>query len=254
MSSIAHGAKKRFSLVTTRTKTREKNMPAEYTTKKHALQREKKTLESTLELIDSSHNSWKSISLSYKKFAELVSSDAGVDTVVFPKAGATATATNELHDHFAAPRPVDHPPARLLAHVKAFIAELETIEKECKALEEQSVEKSRYEKKTRKLEKKTSSTKHVSKAASEDKTVHKKQSNIHKLEEETAKFDVKFQSTMDMLKKANAKFEKVLHCAHSAFWLEQDEAINFTAEKTASARADASTSKDELVAFDLGKC
>lgn len=226
-------------------------MPNEYTVEKHSLEREKKTLEHALDLLTHSHDSWKDLGSSYKKFADLVSGDAGVDGVVFPHAEEAAKAANAVHHKLEVPPESSKPPARLIAHIKAYLAELKAVEKECEAVEKLYVESHRYEKKSQKLARKADRA-----AGQKDKPVakvtEKRNRNLDKYENERNKYNNKLASVMDMLKRSNAKFDKVLHCAHAAYWLQQDEVLTFIVEKTADARGKANEHKDELVNYDLG--
>lgn len=244
--------KKRLSLLTTRTKTVEKGMPDEYTAGKHALEREKKTLEQALELMNNSHGSWKHIGHTYKKFAELVSSDAGVDSTVYPEAGETAKAADAVHHKLEAAPDSSQAPARLIAHVKAYLAEINTIEKECVDVEKRWVEKHRYE---NKASKKKGRFDKFERKGKTDKAEKEKDDLIrqeNKLANESAPFQTKLTGVLEMMKSTNGKFDQVLHCAHAAYWLEQHEILTFISDKTASTRNNSLAHQDKLVNYDLG--
>lgn len=249
MSSIAHGMRKRLSIATTRTKTVERNMSNDYTTEKHAVQRQKATLVKALEFVKKGHTGWKDIAESYKKFAEMVLNDTPLDSPLYEKTSKANESANAVHAHMSQPPDSSVAAARLVAHVQAYIAELTTIEKEFPVVEHGFIEVSRYENKVGKLSGKAS--KSEKKGNTDDKTSSRVRKNIDKLEEERAKHRPKLEGVIDMMKRANAKYPKVLHCAHTAYWLYEDSFLTATESHTKETRESCNCVKEELVSLDL---
>lgn len=252
MSGITHGMKKRMSLLTTRKKTVENGLPDEYNTAKRAMEREKKTLERALALLDTSHDSWKQIGHSYKKFADLVSSDASVDAALYPQAGDAAKAANAVHHKLQAGPEDTASRSRMIAHVKAFLAEVSATEKDCVDVEGRWVESNRYETKVSRKQKKMEKAERKNKADKAEKVKKQLHGNESKYEAERVTYESKLTSTIDRMKRINSHFDKVLHCAHAAYWLEQHEVLTFISEKTSDARTVSVAHQDELVNLDLG--
>lgn len=250
MSTIAHAAKRRFSIATTRTKTVEKNISNEYTSEKHELLRHKATLESALNFVKKGHTGWKDVADSYKKFAELIDGDTPVDAPMHQKAVEARDSANAVHDHMSAPLSSEAAPAVLVSHVRAYISELETIEKQFPDVEGKFVEFCRYEKKSGKLSDKAAK---ATDTTSGDKNVSRANRNVRKLEETRAAFQTKLDGVLDMLKRSNAKYVKVLECAYTAYWLYEDTFITATESRTKGLRSKCESCKDELVKFDVSK-
>lgn len=252
MSGITHGMKKRMSLLTTRKKTVENGLPDEFNSEKHAMEREKKTLEQALSLLDNSHESWKQIGNSYKKFADLVSSDANVDASLYPQAGDAAKGANAVHHKLNSGPEVSASRSRMIAHVKSFLAEVSAAEKDCASVEEKWVERHRYENKVSRRQKKMDKAERKSKTEKADKAKRQLIENETKLEAEHVTFNTSLEQAISRMKNINSKFDKVLHCAHAAYWLEQNEMLTFISEKTLDARSNSAAHEKELVEFDFG--
>lgn len=248
MSGIAHSVRKRLSIATTRTKTVEKNISAEYTTQKHAMLRQKETLEKALELVKKHAHS--EFADSYKKFNELVSGDAPADTTLFAKSREAGEAVNKVYALSKTPIDKNSPAAQMLAHATAYLAELNTVEKEFHGVEASFVEVERYEKKVGKLNLKSSGD---TKGSGSDKVADKTRRNVNKLETERAAFATKLDATIEMMKKSNAKYEKVLDCVFTAFWVTEDEFITSTDFRTKEVREKAKQAQAELVDLDVSK-
>lgn len=246
MSGIAHSVRKRLSIATTRTKTVEKNISAEYTTQKHMLQSHKKTLEEALELVKKHAHS--EFADSYKKFNELVAGDAPADTAVFEKSRTAGEAITKVYSHSKTPIDKSSQAAKMLAHVSAYLAELSTVEKEFSGVEAGFVEVERYERKLGKLARKSGGE---DKGKASDKAADKTRRNVTKLETERASFKTKLDATIEMMKKSNAKYEKMLDCVFTAFWVTEDEFLNFTDTQTKEIREAAKQAQIELADIDV---
>lgn len=219
-----------------------------YTTEKQALLRQKATLEKALEGISSAHSNWKEIATHYQKFSELIVGDSPVDSTLFGLATEAAAAANATQAQVATPAESAGSPARLEAHVRAYMAEVVTIEKECVAVEAGCVEVNRYKRKVDKLSDRAAK---ADKAKGSDKSKERTHRNLDKLEAERASYATKLEGIIDMMKRANAKFETILHCAMVAFWLQEGATIHSFAERSLMVREHAAQVEDELVALDV---
>lgn len=259
MASLTHGVKKRMSLMMTRKKTIEKKMSAEYTTLKHAVLRQKDTLEGAVPYVKrASHVAFAD---SYLSFFDLVANDTPVDSSSYDAVRDANDAAKAVHKDAHTPPAADSAPARLLAHVDAYIAELNTVAKEFAAVEKQFVETERYERKVGKLlsaDKKTRADKDGAGAADKttatavkasDKTVR----NMDKREVERAAFHTKLDSVIAMMKKTNAKYETILKCVYTAFWMSEDAFISATDSATKAVREKCKAEVDDLINLDVSK-
>lgn len=250
MSGLRHSVTRRFSIATTRTKTIEKNISNDYTTEKHALLRHKATLEKSLDFVKKGHSGWKDVGESYKKFSELIDSDTPLDSPLHERAVQAKMSSNTVHDHLILPPSTDAAPSRLVSPVRAYISELETIEKQFPEVENLYIDVLHYQKKVNKNSKKASK---ASDTKSGDNNVRAASRNVDKLENCRASFTTKLEGVLDMMKRSNAKYVKVLECAHTAYWLYEDAYIKAVEARTNSVRATCANSTEELLKFDVTK-
>lgn len=247
MSGIAHSVRKRLSIATTRTKTVEKNISAEYTSQKRSLLHSIETLENAVGMVKKKAHS--EFADSYKKFTDLISLDTPVDTALYAKTREANEVANSIFNKAKIPLQKESSAARLIAHVEAYMAELKVVEKEFNIVEVGFVEVSRYEKKVGKLSEKVG--KAADKTKGSDKVVDRTRRNLDKLESERTAFNSKLQSVVDMTKKCNAKYEKILDCIYTAFWLSENDFLTSTIKVSQSVRDACIASEDELVALDV---
>lgn len=236
----------------TRKKTVEQNISAEYTTLKHAIMRQKDTLEKALPYVKKSAHT--AFAESYRMFAELVINDMPVDSSAYDSIKDANDAAKKIHTEANTPEGSESTTARLVAHVESYINELKMIIKEFPTVEKSFVETDRYERKVGKLSEKTAKAAGIENGKSDgNKMADKTRRNMDKLESERAAFNTKLDSVIDMMKKTNAKYEKVLQCTHTAFWLSEDKFVSFLAEATASVREQCKQDEQAMVDLDVSK-
>lgn len=235
MASLAHGMKKRMSKVATRKKTIEENISAAYTGAKKQLQREKKTLNDALDLIEGTESSWAVVANQQKNFAELMETEAPIEGALHTPATAVVSQARAFQIETTTPAATDDAVAKMVGHVKAYMAEIDTVEGEFKNVETLFTETQRYEKK-------------VGKLSNKENKAEKTKRNMDKLEGARASQQSALDGIIDRMGKTSAKFEAVLQCAQTAFWLKQNKFVATVGEKTQEARTAA-----ELISGDMEK-
>lgn len=250
MGDVTYDLKGRISQFKARSETVEIVIQDEFTTESDAFWCGRKALKDALKLLTHSHDSWRGIGISYKKFADLISNDAGVNRIVSPHAEEAVKAANAVHFKLEAPPEPSKSLARLITRIRAYLFDLEAVHKQSVEVLVSSVELGFCKEKCLKLAKK------AERAIQKGKLTHKVSDKTnHELDMyEIARNDYMNEraSVTEILKRSNAKCETMLHCAHAAYWLQQDEFLKFIMEKTADARGKADEHKDELVNYDMG--
>lgn len=238
MSSIAHGMKKRMSKVTTRKKTIEGSISAAYTAAKKQLQREKKAITDAVNLIEGTESSWAAVALHLKSFAELIETEAPIEGPLHTPATSVVSQARAFQIETTSPVPTDDPVAKMLRHVKAYIAEIHAVENDFKTVETSFTETQRYEKK-------------VGKLSNKENKADKMKRNMDKLEGARAAQQSAVDAIVERMAKTSAKFEPVLQCAQTAFWLKQDKFVATVAEKTRDATTAAALISGDMEKIDV---
>lgn len=235
----------------TRKKTVEQNISAEYTTLKHSVLRQKDSLEKALPYVKKSAHT--AFAESYRMFAEIVVNDMPVDSEAYEAVKSANEAAKKIHTEANTPFGSESAPARLVSHVESYISELKMVIKEFPAVEKSFVETDRYERKVGKLSEKTAKVAGENGKSDGNKFADKTRRNMDKLESERAAFNTKLDSVIEMMKKTNAKYETILQCLHTAFWLSEDKFVSFLTETTASVREQCKQDEEEMVDIDVSK-
>lgn len=237
MSSITHGMKKRMSRATTRTKTIDGNMPAEYTAAKQTMVRQKAAVAKAVEMVESAKKNWTQVFETEKDFAEHILTETAVDGSLYATATESVEGVRNLQKEIAISEAPDSHSVRMIGVAKGFLAEIESIEKEIPDVNTSYTEKARYEKKMGKLQK-------------NDGKTEKKSKNLDKLENVRAVFDSKMDGIVERIKKANARYEEVLRCVHGAFWMGEGRYMGMVDRNTSSVRGVVDVQKDDIVKPD----
>ncbi|CDF38504.1 unnamed protein product [Chondrus crispus] len=233
--------KKRISKVTTRKKTIEANISSAYTAAKNQLLREKKAISDALVLIhDSSAKAWVSLASTHKSFAELVDTESPIEGPLHEATTGTVTAARQFHGDASAEPSIGDNTAKMLGHIKAYLAEIESVEADFKKVETLYTETQRYEKKVGKLSSKEK----------DGKAVRKKR-NLDKLEGARSAQQSAIDGSLERMGKTSAKFEAVMQCSQTAFWLRQDKLVKSLVALTQSARTAAEDVSEEMAKLDI---
>lgn len=236
MSNFAHGMKKRLSMATTRSKKLESSISSEYLTAKKRLQREKKVLVDAVKFVDTSSTPWEKIAQTQKEFAELIETEGPIDGSLHVGATKAGLEARALHQSMIGAKPREDV-AKMVAHVRTLITEMDEIEGEFKKVETEFNETLRYEKK-------------VGKLASKEKKAEKANSNRSKLDQARMTYQVLLDSTMSKMVKASGKFEPILQCVQTAFWVSEDHHLKLVTQGSEGTRAAANGIAGRVVNMD----
>lgn len=231
--------KKRMSRVATRKKTIEANISATYTSAKKQLQREKKSLNDALSLMDQSSTAWVEIAVKQKDFAELIETEAPIEGGLHASSTPIVAATRAFQADASAAPEVNDKAGKMIGHVKAYLAEIDSVEAEFKNIETLFTETQRYEKKVGKL------------TGSKEKKAEKTKRNLDKLEGARAAQQSAVDSCVERMQKTSGKFESMLQCVQTAFWLRQDKFVTAIVDGTTAARTAAEGVSDEMEKLDV---
>lgn len=233
--------KVRLSLASLKPATVESIMPAQYTMLKDTLARKKNTLNLSLSAIEEKSSwRWMEIANLHKNFAELLSDNIRLDSPVFSHAEKTIADIDSLHAKFIEPTSITDAPSMMIGHVRAYITDIEDIEKEYKSVERKAAEKQRYEKK-------------VAKLTTKEKNIGKTHRNMEKLEGARVGFRNAVEALMERMEETNKKYEAVIQCAQTAFWLHQNKFIKLVQEKSMYAREVAAALSERVEQLDVTK-
>lgn len=263
MSELAHNVRKRLSRAALGTKTLEAGMSPEYISEKHTILREKATLERVLELTTVCRKSWLEVMHTQKNVADNIAGDAKVDGTFYPRAAEAAAAVNCIYGFACSPPQADGTISKIETHVRAYLSEVNTVVDKFVDVESGFAEVSRYQRKvgklsdrTSRLERRVENTGGKSEAANKkaqraEKVASRTRRNLTKLEGERAAYESKLNGVINDMKTSSAKYETVLQCAHTAFWLSQQEMLGEITRNSQPVHDYVSAVKDELVDLDV---
>lgn len=223
-------------MATTRSKKIEKGISADYVTAKLRLQREKKSLQDGLDMIEHCDKNWKLIVKTQKEFAELIETEAAIEGQLHEQATKTTSSIRSLHHLFVG----NHESKELeimKRHINNQISEYQSIETEYKKVETEYNETQRYEKKVEKLSQK-------------EKNTAKLASNKTKLGNVRTTYQSILETTMTRMNNASQKYEPMLQTVQTAFWIAQNQYLVSVTEKTADTIEHANQIVDDVVKMD----
>lgn len=210
MSAASHCLKKRFSTLTTREKTIETYISANYVMEKKALLREKNALKNALHSLHSGKDAWTQVTKTQLDFNEHILAESDMSSVVHELAQNGANSTRNLHSNAHDAFLSKSPSLVVDKEVREYLKELEDIEKGFKDVEASFSEVMRYEKKVDKLKSKA-------------KKGEKVKRNIDKMTATRTEHEAKLNSIVPKMNAARQKFDGMLEKVQYSFWMSQDK-------------------------------
>lgn len=238
MASITHGLKKRMSKATTRTKTINKNISAEYTVAKNLLNRQRTAVEGALKHIGSAKDSWLAVHKAESEFSEHILTETEVDSPIYAAVNGAAVQVRECQTEISAAETADAPVTKIMSKIKAFVAEVEAVEKDFKDVETSYTEVARYQKKVDKLNNKS-------------KKEEKVKNNLDKLAGSRAVYQNKVDGCVNKMGMTSSKFDTVLKMIMAVFWGTQGKYLAVVSNHTKEVRTTAVTDLGIMVDTDM---
>lgn len=216
----------------------EDNISAGYGLEKSTMLRQKRALLQVLNYIESAKTAWMDNFAVQKNFSEHIASEALRSGEVRSRAERDVNDLRRLQKDLMAEKTSAKPHSRIQGHIRTYVNEIESIEKELKSIENRFAEVQRYEKKVARL---------TGKGLDDEKT----RRNVTKLENMRADFQSGVDGMVQRMKITNDKYDAVLQCGQHAFWLVQQRYESMIAARTRSMRHMSKRLEEDLVRVDV---
>ncbi|CAN8072646.1 unnamed protein product [Agarophyton chilense] len=233
-SHSVHKIRKKFSKATTRESTIESNIAAPYVLEKKGLLREKAGLTKALQFLQSGKAAWEQVANIQKEFSEHILGECDVSSPVYSVVNNTANNVRGLNTELKTESSPDESFVILSRNVKAYIGELNDIEKDFVDVETSFTEMLRYEGKVEKLKSK------------KNPKMDKVNRNIDKMAVSRSVHESKVGAITERIRAVRSKYDGVLQATLHSFWLGQSKYMGLVEKRTDSIRQTALDHKDEM--------
>lgn len=239
MTGIKHATRRRFARVSTRSKTIETGISAQFTDYKRKLAKIATGVRALHKEVNQTKHVWSSVAKHQRDFSDALAAALPEDGMVRNHAKEVETAVHDIQRVINQEDHQDAPHERLASVLSAYLAIIDAIEADYPDVEVAYTEVVRYQRKVDKLEKK-------------DKRSHEKLTrNLNKLTGIRAELDRKLEALIDRMRVAYDKHHVVFQCAHHAFWIANNAYAAAVSTATAAVRAESVATHPQLVSVDV---
>lgn len=239
MPGVKHATKKRFAKASTRQKTIDQNISAEFTDNRNKLNGVYKSIKLLIKHIEATGQVWAAVGKQHVSFAEALVASLPAEGPVRVHAREVEETVRRLQRDMLTDVNETAPHMRVLAILRNYLEVVNAVQSEYPDVETTFTEVARYQRKVDKLAKKG-----AKKRESLDRNITKQQTAQR--EHETALTNI-----LERMKSAYDKHEAVFQCAHHAFWLAQERYASAVNEATKNIRWESMALRDHLVNIDV---
>ncbi|PXF43353.1 hypothetical protein BWQ96_06916 [Gracilariopsis chorda] len=241
MAGIKHATKKKFAKSTTRKKTIQSGISAEFTNLRKQLSSVGTAVKSLIANIGTARDSWLAISKEQTNFAETIYAAVSTEGEVRSHAKEVQAALHQLQQKLLATEGANSPHRKVTAVLDGYLKNVQDVEADGSHVQDSYSEVLRYQKKVDRLQKKPG------------KRQSQLQRNLEKLTVARNAYQAKLDENVARMKEVFEKHEVVLQCAHHAFWIAQQGYFTAVDEVTREVRWESVSVQERVMDVDINR-